>query len=74
MDKYIAFNLYRKNELGGHVAANETQQDVYLATDVEALRPFLEEIASFEPGTLWRLVDEIKINNAAKQALALMVK
>lgn len=75
MEKLIAFDLYRVNEHGGHTMAFRKPvvgDEVYLAADVEALRPLLEEIAAYEPGTFWGLTDEIKINNAAKKALALM--
>jgi hypothetical protein len=39
MDKYIAFNVYRKNEQGGHQPANANgdPQEVYLAKDVHEL-------------------------------------
>jgi hypothetical protein len=41
MEKYIAFGLYRKNELGGHQEALDVTpgvaKDVYMASDVDAL-------------------------------------
>lgn len=38
MYKYIAFNLYRRNEHGAfQTAAQDERKEVYLASDVEAL-------------------------------------
>lgn len=44
MDKYIAFNLYRKNEQGAHQPAlrDDVAKDVYLAADVDACIAELE--------------------------------
>lgn len=47
MDKYIAFNLYSRNEQGGHqpVVRSDDAKDVYLAADVEARIAELEKAA-----------------------------
>lgn len=48
MQKYIAFGLYQKNELGGHAAVRSVLtggDEVYLATDVEPLTALLDKLA-----------------------------
>lgn len=60
MHKYIAFNIYRRNELGGCEAAPGTSltdsNEVYLATDVDAL---LREIRA-EVSQGWDSLDDKK--------------
>jgi hypothetical protein len=77
MEKFVAFGLYRKNELGGHQPAQlppKQGSEVYLAADVDALLPLLQKIVAHQPGTFWSLTDEIEIHDAAEKAIGLMVR
>jgi hypothetical protein len=55
MEKYIAFDLYQKNDQGGHVMAKRTPltgDEVYLASEVkEALQKYGQHLDGCEAGS-----------------------
>jgi hypothetical protein len=53
MEKFVAFGLYRKNELGGHQPAQlppPQGSEVYLASDVETLIELVREVIKEDIG------------------------
>jgi hypothetical protein len=60
MFKYIAFDLYKTNELGAYqpavVMAGQKSREVYLATDVHAL---LERVRDAIKGDEGSVLDEL---------------
>jgi hypothetical protein len=66
MNKYIAFDLYRKNELGGHEKALQLENQphgvqVVLVAEVESMEARIAELEKAIVGALSALNKDIKI-------------